>query len=126
MYISELLVESEQQRFKKIVSKFLPFVKEHLGIDQLPEISFLDKPLGDTFGKYHEGTIRVVVDGRHPIDALRTLAHELVHWKQELAGELHPGAGETGSPEENEANARAGIIMRDFDQTYPELLKAVR
>jgi hypothetical protein len=57
---------------------------------------------------------------------LRTLAHELIHYKQDSQGRIKPDSGETGSPEENEANAGAGIIMRDFDQANPELLSALR
>lgn len=112
--------------FVELARKFLPFVKQQLDIDELPRIKLLSKPLEGTFGKYHDGNIRVVVKGRHPVDVLRTLAHELVHWKQELNNELGPNAGDTGSSQENEANARAGIIMREFDHAYPELLKNLK
>ena len=67
-----------------------------------------------------------MVSGRHPIDVLRTLAHELIHYKQDSEGRIHDESGATGSDEENEANAGAGIIMRDFDQAYPELNAALR
>jgi hypothetical protein len=50
------------------------------------------------------------------------LAHELVHWKQDCEGRLTPGAGKTGTDQENEANSEAGIIMRDFNQQNPEYL----
>lgn len=30
--------------------------------------------------------IRLYVNGRHPKDVLRTLAHELIHWKQQKDG----------------------------------------
>ena len=62
----------------------------------------------------------MVVGGRHPIDVLRTLAHELTHYKQDCDGKLEPGAGETGTEQENEANATAGIVMRDFANNQPE------
>lgn len=123
MRAHQFLKEDELSQFKKLARVFLPFVQKHLGIEELPKVQFLDQPLEGTFGRYHDGTVRVVIAGRHPIDALRTLAHELVHWKQELNGEITDDAGETGSPQENEANARAGIIMREFDYAYPELLK---
>lgn len=126
MRAHQFLAEDESSKFKKLARIFLPFVQKHLGINELPKVSFLNQPLEGTFGRYYDGTIRVVIAGRHPVDALRTLAHELVHWKQELEGEITQDAGDTGSPQENEANARAGIIMRDFDQAYPELLKNLR
>ena len=51
---------------------------------------------------------------------LRTLAHELTHHKQNLAGILDPHSGATGTDEENQANANAGIVMRDFAKQNPE------
>lgn len=109
-----------------IVKKFLPFVQRHLELSDLPEIELLDQPLEGTFGRYGGGQIRVMAHGRHPIDVLRTLAHELVHYKQDSEGRIHDDSGETGSDEENEANAVAGVIMRDFDQAHPELLAALK
>ena len=53
------------------------------------------------------------------MDVLRTLAHELVHWKQCQMGEELDGAD--GSDAENQANAVAGIIMRRFGKSYPHL-----
>jgi hypothetical protein len=47
-------------------------------------------------------------------DMLRTLAHELVHHKQNVEGRIYNDSGETGSEIENEANAKAGVILRNF------------
>ena len=126
MRARDFLRENTQHNIHSIVNKFLPFVKQHLGLADLPDIELLDQSLDGTFGRYGDGKIRVMVSGRHPIDVLRTLAHELVHWKQDSEGRIHDDSGETGSDEENEANAMAGIIMRDFDQAYPELNSALR
>ncbi len=49
-------------------------------------------------------------------DILRTLAHELIHRKQDEDGRLDPNSGETGSEIENEANAQAGILLRKFGE----------
>jgi hypothetical protein len=113
-------------KLEKILVRFIPFAQKRLGIKELPKIIFLDTGLDGTFGKYHDGNIRVVAGNRHVIDVLRTLAHELVHWRQELRGELGPKAGHTGSPQENEANSVAGIVMRHFDHAHPDLLKDLR
>lgn len=126
MRAQEFITENTQNDIHSVVDKFLPFVKQHLGLDNMPEIELLDQALDGTFGRYGDGTIRVMVSGRHPIDVLRTLAHELIHYKQDLDGRIHDESGATGSDEENEANAGAGIIMRDFDQAYPELNAALR
>jgi hypothetical protein len=106
----------------KFVKKFLPWVAEQLGIRQLPKIELLDRPMNTSFGTYDadNNCLYLVTAGRHPIDVLRTLAHELTHHKQNLAGQLDINSGDTGTDEENEANANAGIIMRDFASANPE------
>ena len=109
--------ESSTNQF---VRKYLPWLQKELGLKKLPNIKLLDKPEDKTFGKYGDGTLYVVTGGRHPVDVLRTLAHELTHFKQDLNDELTAGAGETGTPQENEANSNAGIIMRTFAQNHPE------
>ena len=95
-------------------------------LDQLPEIVWTSdstaKGERPTFGKFQNdtNTITVSIVNRHPIDIMRTLAHELTHYKQQLTKGLDPDSGETGSPEEDEANAVAGQIMRHFDEENPD------
>jgi hypothetical protein len=122
---SELL--SEQQHHSgeqnlQVVKKYVPWIAKQLGLKSLPEITYLSEPQGHSFGGYEPdtGTIKLVTGGRHVVDILRTLAHELVHYHQHQSGqELN---GDTGSDTENEANAEAGIIMRNFAQHHPQAL----
>ena len=108
---------------KELMPKFVPIAKEVLQIQELPQINLLDTPLDRTFGMFRtNGVIDVVVVHRHPMDTLRTLAHELVHWKQNLDGVLNKDSAETGSEHENEANSKAGIIMRHMSHRHPELM----
>lgn len=109
----------------KFVKKFLPWVARELDIKKLPDIKLLDRPMNTSFGTYDSetNTLYLVTANRHPVDVLRTLAHELTHHKQNLAGILNPHSGATGTDEENEANANAGIVMRNFNQEYPEYLE---
>ena len=111
----------QQPSVNNFIKKFAPWVAEQLGI-KLPKIELLDKPIDTTFGQYNPETksIKLVTGGRHPVDVLRTLAHELTHYKQHLEDNLPAGAGETGTDQENEANANAGITMRDFAQQNPD------
>ena len=69
-----------------------------------------------SFGGYMPSTsnISVVVHNRNMADILRTLAHELVHHMQNLDDRLTDNSGDDGSPEENEANALAAVIMRQY------------
>lgn len=101
---------------------FLNLCRNELELTDLPEIYLVDQGdlSGTAFGEF-DGRIRVVVSGRHPIDVFRTLAHELVHWKQSKEG-MHLD-GSDGSSTENQANSVAGIIMRKFGRTYSYLLR---
>jgi hypothetical protein len=56
-------------------------------------------------------------------DICRTIAHELVHRKQDEMGFIKDRntAGETGSPIENQANAVAGILLRDYGKINKEI-----
>ena len=107
--------------------KFLVIAKEEIGLDKLPKInwSWDDKiaPDSPSFGRFtnDDKAIKIIMRNRHPIDIMRTLAHELVHYKQDVEHRIHPNSGETGSPIENEANALAGQIMRRFDEENPEM-----
>ena len=110
----------------EMLKRFLPIVQEHLQLKSFPKIKpviKLDHGAHPSFGMYvnETNTIEIAIANRHPVDILRTLAHELVHCKQREDNRLKPDSGETGSEEENEANARAGIIMRDFDDANPEV-----
>jgi hypothetical protein len=107
---------------------FLPFVMKLLKLDKLPRISVhktIETGSQPSFGGYNpaDGTIQLALKDRHPADVLRTLAHELVHFKQDQQGELDEQSGATGSNEENEANTKAGIIMRHFNKRFPQYLE---
>lgn len=125
MRIKDLLVEHKNNMadFMAAMEDFLPFVVKELGLDSLPIIKPV-KQVKDkeqpTFGKYvnERHILYVGIKNRHIIDVLRTLAHELVHYKQDLENRLYNGAGETGSDIENEANELAGIIMRKFGRAH--------
>ena len=75
-----------------------------------------------TFGQTsHKNRIVANIENRQPLDALRTLAHEIVHYHQHIHG--IEGTGETGSPTENQANVISAIIMRNFVADYPDTFK---
>jgi len=110
-----------------LVHDFIQHTAMELGIDPMPEIVLHTDPEWSTnnhsFGRYdpESHTLNVSMPNRHILDVLRTVAHELVHCSQnQQHGNLPPNAGETGSRWENDANARAGIIMRDWANTHPE------
>lgn len=99
---------------------FIRFCKKELNIQSLPKISMVnDKTFVEerrSFGEYHPGSmsIKVFSLGRNLADVCRSLAHELTHHRQHELGLIYDTAGETGTDIENDANAMAGIIMREY------------
>ena len=128
---SKPISEAKQLELSTVpmIKKFLPLVKKELKLDKLPKIKIRNHvTVHDgqaTFGRFvnDEQTIYLGIADRHPVDVLRTLAHELVHYKQFLDGRIDHKSGETGSPIENEAHAVAGVIMRHFNKKYPNAIK---
>jgi Zn-dependent peptidase ImmA (M78 family) len=119
----ELLPKEKKER---VIDEFIAFAKEKLGFgDEMPNIriSYDSKEATDmkSFGKYTPETNELLVVGanRNLADILRTLAHELVHHMQRLKGILKQGSSDTGSDAENEANALAGVLLREFGQLNP-------
>lgn len=108
----------------EFIQPFVEFAGAFLGLSDLPTVELMTgNSLGSSFGLYTPGEakIRVEVGQRHPVDVLRTLAHEMVHYSQDLKGELQAGSGRDGSPQENEANSVAGVIMRQYGKANPDL-----
>jgi hypothetical protein len=128
MKVIELLTEERKttpDEFMRLMHDFLPLAMKHLKIDRLPDFKLVTRVPDTeqpTFGKFvpHENRIYLAIEQRHPLDVLRTLAHELTHFRQGTEHELGPDSGRTGSPTENEAHEVAGIIMRHFNKAHPE------
>jgi hypothetical protein len=104
-----------------MVTHLLQLCKKELDLSELPSINMIDDKHtikgGTAFGEFDDTGITVITMGRHPMDVMRTLAHELVHWKQATSGEELDGSD--GSDTENDANAIAGVILRKFGKMYP-------
>ena len=119
-----------EKQIMSMVKNFLPLVMKELKIKKLPKIiikKHIETTDGQaTFGRFvnEEEKIYLGIADRHPVDILRTLAHELVHFKQYEQGRMEPDSGDTGSPIENEANAVAGVLMRYFNKKYPDAVKS--
>lgn len=130
MKVREIITESiSYDDAEKIISKFLTFVKNHLALDKLPKINLIKDSEYSveyrSFGGYSpsEKSINVMISNRHIQDILRTISHELVHYNQDINGKLNMDSGKDGSPQENEANARAAVAMRQWGKLHPNLFK---
>ena len=103
-----------------ILKDFISFCKQELNIQTLPKISLIkDKSFVEqnrSYGEYNPQTnaLKVFYPGRNLADICRSLAHELCHHRQNELDMIYNDAGETGTDIENDANAMAGIIMRDY------------
>jgi hypothetical protein len=126
------LEEEPELSDEEILKDFIHFCVEELKIKQMPVIKLRKDPewsvRNRTFGRYtnDQHLLEVAWGQRHIMDVLRTVAHELTHKHQHErdGARMGPDAGETGSPYENEANARAGVLMRDYGRLHPELFDA--
>jgi len=111
---------------QEIVSDFVNYCVEQLSIEHDPIVKFKRDPAwsarNKTFGRYtkENNVLEVSLAGRHVMDVLRTVAHELTHQRQNEVADVPDHAGETGSDWENEANAKAGVLMREYAQRHPE------
>ena len=129
----KLLCEENLPLDKKqlIVNDFISFVSERINISEnQPKVDMVFEETDFTqenksFAQYNPSTYEIKVIGynRNLADTLRSLAHELIHHKQNINGELNEKSGETGSQHENEANALAGQLMRDYGKQNPNIFE---
>ncbi len=126
---ANLLKEVVSKSKVKNIADFVGYSAKRLKLKNKPNIKLI---LGNTYseqngslGGYSSETkdIYVVVPKRMTADICRTIAHELVHRKQDEMGIIKNSgtAGKTGSPIENQANAVAGILLRDYGKINKEI-----
>jgi hypothetical protein len=126
---TKMFLEQDSASTTDIVRDFVDFCVGELGINQQPQLRLRRDPVwsqrNHSFGQFDPATneLNVSIADRHVMDILRTVAHELVHYHQQEQQDLPADAGETGSEYENEANARAGELMRNYGQQHPELFE---
>jgi len=110
------------------IGEFVKYAIKNLGIQKPPRnltFSYDNEAAKEkrSFGYFdpNANKIWVYCGNRNMADILRTLAHELVHRKQDEDGRINYESGKTGSDIENEANAKAGILLRDFGKQHEEI-----
>jgi len=125
--IRQLLNENiDKMTNRSIMSKFIDFVNDYLDIEEPCKITLTTSRDGITTSAYYDIVNRVVcvyIKDRAIMDVMRSVAHELVHHHQNERGDLKGLAeeGADGSPIENEANSKAGEIIRVFGKQNPEI-----
>lgn len=103
----------------ELLKKFISFVSSHLGL-KVPCSIYLSSERNnhlETTASYNRinNNIWIYVKNRNMLgDILRSIAHEMMHLKQNTLGQLNHSSGEDGSPQENEANSFSGLMIRKF------------
>lgn len=112
----------------KLVKDFIAFCFKDLNIDSSLgcDIYFTGKRGGPitTTASYNpmNDHIWIYTKNRNMLgDVLRSLAHEIRHYRQKLDGVLHEKSGEDGSEHENEANSFSGKMIRQFGKLHREI-----
>jgi hypothetical protein len=119
--------EVTRKELAPMLDSFVSFASKKLGIKSLPGVRYKsDEDDYNSFAAYNpsKNELSISTKNRHPMDVFRSIAHELVHHKQNEDGKLGKDIakeGSTGSDIENEANAEAGKIMRWFAKSNPDM-----
>lgn len=102
-----------------ILENFIKFLNKEYELKDSVVVRFTSKSEeGMTTGSNKKGIIKVLCDGRMFIDILRTLAHEWVH-EHQFQYDRKKGNQDVGGPDENEANAEAGRILKKYNKEFP-------
>ena len=123
-----------ESQFKSLLNHFYSFAKTYLGLDREASINFVSDPINsaDALGKtaYYDPSnfaVTIYVDSRHPKDILRSIAHELVHHRQNCQGKMdEPRSTEPGYAQsdehlrglEKEAYLVGNMCFRDWEDKY--------
>ncbi len=119
---------------RKLLEEFLDFANKKLEVNKPYSVYFVDDksnatdPLGKT-AMYNpsSNSVYVYATNRHPKDILRSIAHELMHHKQNCDGRLDKTYGEDSDDLktlELEAN-EAGYLVREFEDGIKNINETV-
>lgn len=117
---------------KKIIDDFVDFVKKELKIDHDVDVKLQNNKDGikttavyryqdEGDENFEQSHIKVFALGRALVDILRSIAHEMVHHKQNEDGDLKGKISNVGGPIEDEANSIAGEMIKKFGINNPEI-----
>ena len=125
-YINEEVSLTSDKNIDRLdlIQEFVDYVCERLKLGEDVDVNLQQGRDGlTTTAQFNTDTneIDIYANNRHPVDICRSIAHELVHHKQKEEDRLYNGAGEDGTNIENEANAVAGVMIREFGRENPRL-----
>ncbi len=106
---------------KSRLNEFVKFVRSELGIKKMPEIRIQNnrneiKTTANYNYNLPDKVIKIYGKNRALVDIMRSVAHELVHHKQWEDERLKVKPPDIGGEIEDEANAKAGQLIKLFAQ----------
>jgi hypothetical protein len=126
---ADLMKENISESKQQSIQKFVEYATKRLKLKETPNVTLVGgREYGNvkaSLGGYspEDKTIYVATEGRLTADILRTLAHEMVHRKQDEMGYIKDSVkdGADGSPIENQAHSIAGILMREYGRLNKQI-----
>jgi len=118
-----------EQEKKALIQDFVQYAVRRLNLKKVPSVQLIHHEKfsqeNGSLGCYNIALkkIQVVTHGRLAADIMRTLAHELVHRRQDEMGikGLYDGDDSASAPFEMKANAVAGILLRDYGKNHKQI-----
>jgi hypothetical protein len=126
---ADLLKENLSETKHQSIQHFVEWASQRLKLQEAPKINLVGggefAEIKTSLGGFDPETkeIYVATENRLTADILRTLAHEMVHRKQDEMGLVRNANkdGMDGSPIENNAHAVAGILMREYGRINKQI-----
>lgn len=103
------------------LNAFAQFCQENLGLPNLPNVHIVaTREGGMTTGAYDPQSHEILVYGKNRalVDIMRTLAHELTHYRQRLQDKIKSAKRDWNL--EGEADAEAGKMVYTYTHSAPE------
>ena len=125
--------EYDISEMKPLVRNLYGFAKDRFGFKKPPSIDFVsdhkNHPMLGKTAHYEPSSMKITiyVDGRHPKDMMRSIAHELIHHNQNengrFDGEMATGQGYAQKEPhlrkmEEEAYLEGNMCFRDWEDQY--------
>jgi len=101
-------------------NQFIKYLQKNFPLKNDISIIFTGERIGNmsTGSRNSNSVIKIFTKKRINRDILRTLAHEWIHeWQMTTKGKKP--TGDVGGPIEDEANAKAGSILKMFEKDHP-------
>jgi hypothetical protein len=109
------------EKYYEFYHVFIKFLQKKFTLSHDIKIYFLEKKLPNmTTGKRTDNhCLYILAKHRLNRDIMRTLAHEWIHEYQHSI-QHRKKLQDIGGPLEDEANAKSGALMKEFERAYPE------